>query len=108
MTTTRPTHCTNCNLKLTKGNTAHAKGDMGVHDTCHWCWNAFGRENDHNDYGHDVEVGGCPACGTYVFPTAKKGHTGTKGPQSHTSHAKCDHAVTPAARAKCRKARNAK
>lgn len=111
MTTTRPTHCTNCNLKLTKNNTADAHGDMGVHDVCHFCWTSFGVENDHYDYGdHDANTKGCPACGTYVAPTAKPAKPikdRTQAPQVHTSHAKCGHACTPAARAKCRKARTA-
>lgn len=106
-TTRRPATCTNCGLKLTASNTAHAHGDMGVHDTCHWCWESFGLENDHNDHGHDEPREGCPECGLYVPPTqreSRKGHTNTQK-HSNSSHKGCDHLSTPAARAKCRKAR---
>lgn len=103
----KPATCTNCDLKLTKSNTAHAHGDMGVHDVCYKCYASWGLENDHSDWGHDEPVTGCPSCGTFVKPTAKKGHTNTVA-KSHTSHAACKHAVTPAARAKCRKERAAK
>ena len=106
--TTKSTACTNCGLKLTKSNTAHAHGDIGVHDVCHFCYASWAMENEHDDYDdHDETTQGCPSCGTFVKPTAKvtKPATSTQVHTKHTSHAACDHASTPAARAKCRKER---
>ncbi|QGJ92140.1 hypothetical protein PBI_LAUER_31 [Gordonia phage Lauer] len=86
----------------------------GHEQVCLSCFEAWMMENDHNDTGHDgaIErnetVAGCPECGTYDPRPTRKGHSANKGTkQVHRSHAACDHPSTPAARAKCRKARAA-
>ncbi|QWY82458.1 hypothetical protein SEA_TOLLS_34 [Gordonia phage Tolls] len=91
-----------CNRK------AAPKNQVSGHEAvCLKCFEAWMMENDHNDNGHDEAVADCPLCGTYD-PRTKQGHTKTKGTkQVHRSHADCDHPKTPAARAKCRKARAA-
>ena len=90
-----------CNRKA-----APKKSVLGHENVCFPCFEAWMMENDHNDNGHDEAVANCPECGTYD-PRTKQGHTKTKGTkQVHRSHANCNHDKTPAARAKCRKARN--
>lgn len=91
-----------CNRKA-----APKKSVLGHENVCFPCFEAWMMENDHNDHGHDEAVANCPECGTYD-PRTKQGHTKTKGTkQVHRSHANCNHDKTPAARAKCRKARAA-
>lgn len=91
-----------CNRKA-----APKKSVLGHENVCFPCFEAWMMENDHNDNGHDEAVANCPECGTYD-PRTKQGHTKTKGTkQVHRSHANCNHDKTPAARAKCRKARAA-
>ncbi|QDM56308.1 hypothetical protein SEA_SWEATNTEARS_32 [Gordonia phage SweatNTears] len=89
-----------CNRKAAPKNQV-----MGHDAVCLKCYEAWMMMNEHNDYGHDEPVADCPECGTYDL-RVKQGHTKNKGKkQVHTSHAECDHAKTPVARAKCRKAR---
>lgn len=81
------------------------RDEVGGHvDLCARCYDSWMMENDHNDGWHEPGEGiDCPECGTYD-PRVKKGHTNTKA-HTRTSHAACEHPKTPAARAKCRKAR---
>lgn len=109
MTTTRCTESfTLANgEKVSCDRKAAPKHLVGHHsNVCLKCYEAWMMENDHNDYGHDEEgvvTLDCPLCGTYD-PRTTKGHTNTAA-RTNTSHAACEHPTTPAARAKCRKAR---
>lgn len=75
-------------------------GDEGQHEISH-------------DNGHEsISVDECWICHPELNKAAadytpKKGHTNTIA-KTYSSHANCDHAKTPADRAKCRKARAAK
>jgi len=114
-------------------NTRRTTPESPDGDMCAPCYDYAGWENTHSDTGHDdiaktpagqipagwsmslkqvdqerqaMEI--CPVC-LGKDPADKapvKGHTNTVA-RSHTSHAGCDHARTPSARAACRKVRNA-
>jgi hypothetical protein len=81
---------------------------------CTVCLEYADMENVHQDHGDDHGDSGystedCPVCHPELDRryTKRTGHTNTVA-KSRTSHAGCDHAVTPKARAACRKARAAK
>jgi hypothetical protein len=108
---TKTTACTECSRPVNARNSAHnVLGAIGYHDVCHVCYDVWGWENSHTDGDHDSlaaddeEREGCYICYPELrpYPDAKKVSTSTG--RSNRSHADCDHARTPAARSKCRKA----
>ena|ERR671911_1602868 len=84
-------------------------------ELCTVCLEYADMENIHQDHGDDHGDSGyptvdCPVCHPELdkrYAPNRTGHTNTR-PKSWSSHKACDHAVTPEARAACRKARDAK
>lgn len=84
-------------------------------ELCDICLNYADHEIMHNDDGHSegleddsFTMANCMICHPELDNRKPKtGHTNTVA-KTRTSHADCDHAVTPKARAACRKARAAK
>lgn len=108
---TKTTNCTECSRPVNSRNSAETVlGAMGYKDVCHVCYDVWGWENTHEDECHndlpagDTEREGCYICYPELrpYPDAKKSSMPTG--RSNMSHAGCEHAKTPAARAKCRKA----
>lgn len=79
-------------------------------ELCTVCLDYAGMENVHQDYGndHDAEYSTktCPVCHPELDRRYKQGggHTNTVA-KTRGDHSGCDHMRTPAARARCRKAR---
>lgn len=98
--------CTACGIRAIgsgAGDDAEYARNMGY---CNPCCTRFDHDNDHdNDHNRAPEE--CWVCTPAIDLSAApavKGHTNTVA-KTRTSHAACDHDVTPAARAACRKAR---
>ena len=82
-------------------------------ELCTVCLHYGEMENVHQDHGDDHGDSGyptddCPVCHEELDTryVRRTGHTNT-APKSWSSHKECGHALTPEARAICRKARNA-
>lgn len=108
--TTNTKLCTECSRPITARTSAHTVlGAIGYHDVCSTCYEVWGWENTHADDSHDdlpadaPERADCLVCHPPAERKAKKASVPTG--RTNTSHAACAHPKTPAARAKCRKAR---
>lgn len=82
-------------------------------ELCRVCLDYAEMENVHQDHGDDhgdeYPTETCPVCHPELdkrYTAKRTGHTNT-APKSWSSHKECGHALTPEARAACRKARNA-
>lgn len=100
--------CTACGIRAIgsgAGDDAEYARNMGY---CNPCSTRFDHDNDHdNDHNRAPEE--CWVCTPAIDLSAApavKGHINTVA-KTRTSHAACDHDVTPAARAACRKQRMA-
>lgn len=100
--------CTACNLRAIGtggGEDAEYARSMGY---CNPCCTRFDHENDHmNDHSRDKAE--CCVCTpeldlSRAMDAPRKGHTNTVA-KTRGSHAGCQHASTPAARAVCRRSR---
>lgn len=109
----KTTNCTECARPLNARNNADVVlGTHGYDDVCSVCYEGWGWENTHNDNGHDTlpedddERVGCWVCYPELrtYASAKKAHLERVTGRTNMSHAACDHAKTPKARAACRKA----
>ena len=108
--------CVDCNIR--RATPESPEGQL-----CPPCLEYAEAENMHNDDGHDSiedlvteldanhydmivkDIKNCPVCHPELDPrsdTPRKGHTNTVA-RSHNSHTGHGHALTPAARAICRK-----
>lgn len=108
-----PTHCLDCNARLTRSNRASVVIGTDRNDVCESCYDHWGWENTHSDEGHDNfnKDAACTVCHPELRKTrpekAAKVTSEVTG-RKNTSHSDCSHDRTPKARAKCRKERASK
>lgn len=108
-----PKNCVICNKRLNSENRASTLG-FGIggafDDMCMSCYDYSGWENTHSDNDHETEGNfdqDCPICAGIAIKEHVSDASKAHAPQTHSSHAECEHESTKAARAKCRRQRNA-